>query len=42
MQWLAVQRPDWALAIQFRTYFDVTVRNAPKGTAAILSLTFLL
>ena len=42
VQWLALQRPDWALAIQLRAYFDVSVRNAPKGTAAILSFGFLM
>ena len=33
--------PDW-LAIQLRAYFDLSVRNAPKGTATILSFSFLL
>ena len=42
VQWLALQRANWALAIQFRAYFDVSVRNAPKGDAVILSFGFVL
>ncbi len=42
VQWHAVQQPNWNLAIQFRTYFDFTVLNAPQGISTILSFAFLL
>ncbi len=42
IQWHAVQRNDWNMFIQVRSYFDVSVLNAAQGAFLVVSFAFLL